>query len=116
MGRQQQPPEQVFVSDNHHRRLDRRVDRIQGRLPDPMARALGRMRTPSATWFRVPAGILLVLGGIFSFLPVLGVWMLPLGLVLLAYDIPPLKAPIGRVLVQGERRWREWKRRRRSNA
>ncbi|HEY0837499.1 MAG TPA: hypothetical protein VGE72_26535 [Azospirillum sp.] len=107
---------QVFVSDNHHRRLDRRVDRIQDKLPDPIAKALGRIRAPSATWVRFPVGLLLVLGGVFSFLPVLGVWMLPLGLVLLAYDIPLLKAPIGRTLVWAERRWREWKRRRRTSA
>jgi hypothetical protein len=38
---------------------------------------------------------LLILGGIFSVLPVLGIWMLPLGLILLAEDVPVL------------RRWRE---------
>lgn len=98
----------------HHRRLDRRVERIQGKLPEAMARTLHRLRAPSATWIRVPAGILLMLGGVFSFLPVLGIWMLPLGLILLAYDVPFLKAPIGSALVRGERRWREWKRRRRA--
>src|SRR5215467_15648034 len=29
-------------------------------------------------------------GGVFGFLPVLGFWMFPLGLVLLADDVPPL--------------------------
>jgi hypothetical protein len=33
---------------------------------------------------RIPLAILLIFGGIFSFLPVLGLWMLPLGLVLFA--------------------------------
>ncbi len=102
------------MTNQHHRRLDRRVDRIEGKLPDRLARILRWLREPEATWVRVPVGVLLIFGGLFSFLPVLGIWMLPLGLVLLAYDVPFLKAPIGRVLVQGERRWREWKRRRRA--
>lgn len=56
-------------------------------------------------------GGLLLLGGMFSFLPVLGLWMLPLGLLLLALDVPLLKPPVGWALVKGERRWRLWRRR-----
>ena len=33
-------------------------------------------------------GFLLVIGGLLGFLPVLGYWMLPLGLALLAVDFP----------------------------
>ena len=36
----------------------------------------------------VPVGILLIAGGFFSFLPVLGVWMLPLGLWILGPHLP----------------------------
>lgn len=39
----------------------------------------------------MPAGILLVIGGMLSILPVLGIWMLPLGLVLLALDVALLR-------------------------
>lgn len=39
-------------------------------------------------WVRIPLGILLVLGGVFGALPVLGFWMLPLGLILLSADFP----------------------------
>lgn len=99
-----------------HRRLERAIVRIERHLPKPLARAMCRLRHPSAVWLRVPAGGLLVVGGIFSFLPVLGIWMLPLGLVLLAHDIPALVAPVGRVLVLVERRWRVWRRRRRRTA
>ncbi|MDH3638493.1 MAG: hypothetical protein OES09_08505 [Gammaproteobacteria bacterium] len=35
---------------------------------------------------RVTAGVLLVLGGLLGALPVLGFWMLPLGLILLSAD------------------------------
>ena len=36
-------------------------------------------------------GLLLIVGGGFGFLPILGFWMLPLGLVLVALDIPPIR-------------------------
>ncbi|MBM1220123.1 hypothetical protein JQU17_09270 [Ponticoccus sp. SC2-23] len=48
---------------------------------------------------RVPVAFLLVLGGVFSILPILGLWMLPAGLLLLAIDIPPLQRPVGRLIV-----------------
>jgi len=37
-------------------------------------------------WIRISLGALLVIGGILGFLPILGFWMVPLGLVLLAVD------------------------------
>ena len=36
-------------------------------------------------------GIVLIVGGVFGFLPILGFWMLPLGAALIALDIPPLR-------------------------
>jgi purine-cytosine permease-like protein len=36
-------------------------------------------------------GALVVFGGLFGFLPVLGYWMVPVGLVILATDIPPIR-------------------------
>lgn len=72
---------------------------------------LRALRAPSAVWLRGLIGCLLILGGLFSFLPVLGIWMLPLGIILLAHDIPILKRPVGRMLVRAERLWRKWRRR-----
>ncbi|WP_162915081.1 hypothetical protein [Desertibaculum subflavum] len=40
---------------------------------------------------RSVAGLLLVGGGFVGFLPVLGFWMIPAGLALIALDIPPLR-------------------------
>ncbi|MEO7050105.1 MAG: hypothetical protein ABI128_00420, partial [Rhodanobacter sp.] len=65
-------------------------------------------------WLRVPIGVLLILGGIFSILPLLGLWMLPLGLILLAQDIPFLRRPLRRALIWTERHWARWQRRRRA--
>ena len=36
-------------------------------------------------------GALLIIGGVFGFLPILGFWMIPLGAALIALDIPPLR-------------------------
>ena len=38
--------------------------------------------------------------------------MLPLGLLLLAQDVPFLKRPTSRAMIWLERRWVEWRRRR----
>ena len=47
-----------------------------------------RRRSPL---LRVPLGLLLCLGGALWFLPVLGLWMLPLGLLILSEDVPWLR-------------------------
>jgi hypothetical protein len=63
---------------------------------------------------RVPIGILLFLGGFLWFLPVLGLWMLPLGLLLLALDLPMLRPPVSAATIRARRRVRTWWRDRRS--
>jgi hypothetical protein len=80
-------------------------------VPKPIARALQALRHPDARWLRIPVGLLCVVGGIFSFLPVLGIWMLPLGLLLIAYDVPFLREPVGRFTIWGAQKWasfRKW--------
>jgi hypothetical protein len=78
--------------------FDEEMDRFQGHMPDWAGRNFDRLRQPEAVWVRVPAGIALTGGGMLGFLPVLGVWMLPLGLALLAYDVPPMRPPLAGVL------------------
>ncbi|MBM4203571.1 MAG: hypothetical protein FJ194_05390 [Gammaproteobacteria bacterium] len=43
---------------------------------------------------RAFVGLLFTIGGIVGFLPILGFWMLPLGLAIIALDIPPLRRRI----------------------
>ena len=88
--------------------LNRRLDRFERELPRSVGRSLRWLRGPSARWIRIPAGLLLILGGIFSILPVLGLWMLPLGLILLADDIPVLHRSRARLLDWLERRRPHW--------
>jgi hypothetical protein len=104
------------VSDIDDKRLDRQFDKLEQQLPRPVGRALRWLRDPAMIWIRIPVALLLISGGIFSFLPILGLWMLPLGVLLLAQDIPFLKRPTGRALIWAERRWVEWRRKRRSSS
>jgi hypothetical protein len=46
------------------------------------------LHLPQSRTIRVGLGILLVAGGLVGFLPVLGFWMIPLGLLVLSVDIP----------------------------
>jgi hypothetical protein len=61
--------------------------------------------------FRVPIAFLMILGGIFSFLPVLGIWMLPLGLMLLAVDVALIRPAVSAAFIRVRRRgsvfWRQ---------
>ncbi len=85
--------------------LDRHFDWFESKLPQRFASFLSWVRKPSSRLVRLPLALLLMVGGIFSVLPVLGLWMLPLGLLLVAQDIPPLQKPIARLLGWMERKW-----------
>jgi purine-cytosine permease-like protein len=63
-----------------------------------------RHRLPKTRLGRTALGITCVLGGLFSFLPILGVWMLPLGLVILSIDW----AVVRRYRRQGEVKLSRW--------
>lgn len=103
------------MSNKDDARLKRRFIRLERNTPRFAGRLIYWLRQPYTMLIRIPLGILLILGGIFSFLPVLGIWMLPLGILLLAVDIPPLRRPVGRFAVWLESRWMRFRRRRREN-
>ncbi len=96
------------------RRFHRQFHALE-RLAPPLRGPLARLRRNS--WFpiRFPLAVLLTIGGFFWFLPVLGLWMLPAGLLLLAIDLPHLREPISAAIIRGRRstqRWlRRWRRR-----
>jgi hypothetical protein len=92
-------------------RLNRLFDKLERKIPRTAGGWLSRLRRPEARC--IPLGILLVLGGIFSFLPVLGIWMLPLGLLLLAVDLIFLQGPVNLAILRGGRWWTTWQRKRR---
>ena len=87
---------------------ERRLRRLLRRLPNRMQAITRWLRKPASRWARLPAGILLIIGGFLAILPVFGLWMFPLGLMLLADDIPPLRRARDRVLDWLERRRPNW--------
>ena len=97
------------MSKDHRAELDRHLAWFEGKLPPRFARFIGWVRKPSSRLVRIPLALLLIIGGIFSFLPVLGLWMLPLGLILIAQDLPFLQGPMARMLGWIERKWLERK-------
>jgi hypothetical protein len=91
--------------------LRRAFKHLEQEVPESVARTIRSLRHPRAHWVRIPVGVLLVLGGIFSILPVLGLWMLPLGLLLIAHDVPHLREPVGRATIWLTRKWTELRQR-----
>jgi hypothetical protein len=85
--------------------LDEQFRRFEPHLPPRMGKAVRWLRQPSSRWVRVPAALLLIGGGIIGFLPILGFWMVPLGLLLIAQDVPFLQPPLARLLRWAADKW-----------
>ena len=93
------------IASQHH---ERQVNRLIDRLPRKLQKIIRWLRRPAARWARIPAGLLLITGSFLSILPFFGLWMLPLGLLLLAEDIRPLGRIRDRLLAFIERHRPEW--------
>ena len=65
---------------------------------------------PQNRILRMSIGGLLIVGGLFGFLPILGFWMLPLGFIVLSTDIPAVRRMNRRVSVAVKRWWTGTKR------
>jgi hypothetical protein len=99
--------------------LNQAFERLERMLPRRPARALHWLHHPGSRYVRIPLGVLCIIGGLFWFLPVLGLELLPIGLLLIAQDIPFLHRPIGRMTLRLldavdalVRRWKAWRIRR----
>ena len=58
----------------------------------PVYRVFGReFRKPGSRNARIALGVALCAGGVFGFLPVLGFWMIPLGLLILSHEFHLLR-------------------------
>ncbi len=66
---------------NEHHKPERRKISVFGRDFD----------LPQSRGLRISLGVALVIGGILGFLPILGFWMIPLGLFVLSQDIPVVR-------------------------
>ena len=70
-----------------------------------------RVPLPKSRPARIALGVALVLGGILGFLPILGFWMIPLGLYVLSQDFPAVRRFRRRATVRLGRRWQDWRER-----
>ncbi len=61
---------------------------------------------PRSRRLRIAIGVLLTIGGILGFLPILGFWMIPLGLLVLSYEIALVRRHRRRFVIWWERRRR----------
>ncbi len=102
-----------MADDGGDKTLDEAFEGLQEEVPDRVSRAIRWLRDPKARWIRLPLGVLFILGSLLWFLPVLGIEMLPIGLLLIAQDVPFLRKPVGRAMIWLEHKWvalrRRWK-------
>ena len=99
-----------LIMTRSQRRLMRQFAALERKLPvlrGPNRALLG------GRWslLRIPLAILLILGGLLSVVPVFGLWMLPLGLLLLAVDVPAVQPIVTSAVIRARRRvsiWLRW--------
>jgi hypothetical protein len=98
--------------------LDEAFDGLEREAPDFLTRAICWLRKPQARIVRLPLGILFIIAGLLWFLPVVGIEFLPVGLLLVAQDVPFLRRPVGRMTLYLLGKWaqlRRWWQRRRTH-
>jgi len=76
--------------------LDAAFRKLEKETPDFISRAILWLKKPEARMIRLPLGILFIAGGLMWFMPVVGIEMLPIGLLLVAIDVPFLRLPVAR--------------------
>jgi hypothetical protein len=91
-------------------RLRRQFDALKRNVP-PSRPMIDLLLSGMLRPLRIPLALLLIVGALFSFLPVLGIWMLPLGLLLLAVDVPVLRPLVSAAVIRARRRLGIWMRR-----
>lgn len=80
-------------------------DNLESSPRPPKLSLLGRdYQLPKSRPLRVAIGIILVFLGCLGFLPVLGFWMIPLGLLILSYEFHIVRRLRRRLVVRWERR------------
>ena len=89
------------------RRFHRQFEALE-RLAPPLRKPMMALRRDRWRLVRLPLALLLIAGGLVSFLPFLGLWMLPLGLLLLAVDLRALRGPISGLIIRARRKAKIW--------
>lgn len=91
--------------------IDLAYDRLAQETPDWMSRTVCWLHSEESRKYRIPIGLLLIAGGLVGFLPIVGYEFIPVGLLVLAQDIPFLRKPVGKFILWLLRKWRALKKR-----
>ena len=97
------------MSARHERRLERQLAALAGRSP-ALRGLVSAIRGRPGVLLRLPLGLALVAGGFLAILPVFGLWMIPLGLLILAIDLPLLRPAVAAAIIRLRRRVSVWRR------
>jgi hypothetical protein len=68
-----------------------------------------RIYLPGNRLARIAIGVVMILAGMVGFLPILGFWMAPLGLLVLSVDLPAVRRLNRRITVWAVRTWNSWR-------
>jgi hypothetical protein len=82
------------IQTSHSRDKDRAIHLFGKTVSLPRSRAL-----------RIAIGVALTVLGFFGFLPILGFWMIPLGLLILSYEFATVRRWRRKMIV----RWGRWR-------
>jgi hypothetical protein len=75
--------------------MDEAYEKLCRLLPAWLQPALRWLHSPRSRPVRIPLGILCIAASFFFWLPVVGLEFFPIGLLLLAHDVPFLRRPAG---------------------
>ena len=89
------------------RRFKRQFEALS-RLMPPFRKPLAMLQRDGFRLVRLPLALIFIAGGLLWFLPILGLWMLPFGLLLVAVDLPLLRGPISVLIIRARRRIKRW--------
>jgi hypothetical protein len=93
--------------EDGRKKLDEAFDALEHEVPQSLRGTIQWLRSPGSRWVRLPVGILCIVAGFFWFLPVVGLEFFPIGLLLIAQDVPFLRGPAGSMTLWLVARWRD---------
>ena len=104
------------MAQNDKQELKEAVEQVEAEVPGKARRFIEWVFSDKARIYRIPIALAMIAVGIFlPYLPIVGIEDVPLGLMLLAYDIPFLRKPMAKMVKYLVARWRRlklwWKKR-----
>lgn len=100
----------LYMGHNEDRKLKKSLKNLEANSSPRVAKFLKWIQNPKARVYRIPLAIAIIILGFFGgVLPIAGVWMIPLGLALLALDVPFLKKPVAKFILWIFEKWNNFK-------